>query len=123
MRGPVPAGRQDDAVVAECHARVAGGGDLSLLLVAAKEGSAMAVLLPDVVDRAELPASAYAPILSSAERTPEGDLVAVPGTGPVAVLVVPMHGPGNAAARLFAQGGPDRTQVEAVARALGDQLS
>jgi hypothetical protein len=123
VRGPVPAGRHDDGVVAECHVGVAGGGDLSLLLVAAKDGSAMAALLPDVVDRAGLPASDYGPILTAAGRTSAGDLVRVPGTEPVAVLVVPIRGSGNAAARLFAQGGPDRTRVEAVARALGAELS
>ena len=123
VRGPVPAGRKDDAVVAQCHVAVAGGGDLSLLLVAANEGSAMAVLLPDVVDRARLPASDYGTILTAADRTSVGHLVALPGAEPVAVLVVPVHGAGNAAAGLFAEGGPDRPRVEAVARALGDDLS
>jgi len=123
IEGTVPAIRKIGGVVAECSLRLDGGADLSLLVVAAERGSPVPVVLPDLQARAGLATVDLAQVATTAEKAEPGDLVPLPGSAPVALLILPVSGAGDAAARLAGSDGTDRAQVEAVARAIAGGLS
>lgn len=120
---PSPVVARIDGAVAECALPLAGGGRLSMTLVAADGGAPVPVLLPEVQARTGLGTADLGRVVMAARGTKAGHLVALPGTAPVALVVLPASGNTRAAASLSGSDGVDRAQAEAVAKALADSLS
>lgn len=123
VKDPSPVVARIDGAVAECALALTGGGQLSMTLVAADGGSPVPVLLPEVQARTGLGTADLGRVVVTAGTTKPGHLVALPGSSPVALVILPASGKTRAAASLAGTEGTDRAQAEAVAKALAGALS
>jgi hypothetical protein len=123
VEDPSPVVARVDGAVAECALPLSGGGRLSVTLVAADKGSPVPVLLPLIQERTGISSADLGRVVVSAGKAKPGSLVDLPGTLPVALVILPGGGKTRAAASLAGSDGADRAQAEAVAKALAEGLS
>lgn len=110
-----------DAVEVTCTMQVSTGGQIDLTLIAARTDAAAEVLIPAAAKAAGLSTNQAQQLANDATRAKASELVPVPGSNAVAMMVSKVRG---AASTAFVVSSPTlkRAQVEQIARQLDQRL-
>lgn len=110
-----------DGVAVSCTLPLADGSAVELYLVAARTDAAGEVVVPVAAQAGDLSTNQATQLLNDATRTKVGELVPVPGSDAVAMIITSVGGAASAALVLEAPT-LKRPQVEQIARQLDQRL-